>query len=123
MRFNPSPYSEGYSAHQGHGYPSYGAYDEYGASIPGFDKQGLLRDLTNAEKGISQALPVLKKARTFIKKVKPKKGFGKTWRPRWKIWETINKNVMPKLEDAIKQMTKAKSDLQKTKQQIESAPI
>ena len=121
MRFNPSQYSDGYGLHEM--YVETGAYDGYGASIPGFDKQGLLRDLTKAEKGISQALPPMKKARMYIKKVKPKKGFGKTWRPRWKIWNAINKYVMPKLNSAIKQMTAAKADLKRTKEQIQSLPV
>lgn len=122
MRFNPSPYSEGYSAHQDYGYPSYGAYDEYGA-VPGIDKNKLLNDLNKADKGISQALPALKKARSFVRKVKPKKGFGKTWRPRWKIWNAINQYVMPKLNSAIKDMTDTKKQLGETKKQIESLPI
>ena len=121
MRFNPSQYSEGYGLHEM--YVETGAYDGYGVSIPGFNKDALLRDLTRAEKGINQALPPIKKARAFIKKVKPKKGFGKTWRPRWKIWDVINKYVMPKLNSAIKQMTEAKADLKRTKEQIRSLPI
>ena len=120
MRFNPSQYSEGYGLHEM--YVEDQDLSGYG-KIPGFNKDAILRDLTKAEKGIGQALPPMKKARTYIKKVKPKKGFGKTWRPRWKIWNAINKYVMPKLNSAIKQMTAAKADLKRTKEQIKSLPV
>lgn len=121
MRFNPSPYSEGYGLHEI--YVEGQDLSGYGVSVPTIDKGALLRDLNSAESTIKQVLPILKKAKTYIMKVKPKKGFGKTWRPRWKIWNAIQKNVLPKLNKAVKSLNSARKNIAKTKSKINSLPV
>jgi len=105
MMFVPSSYS--------HRYP--GAY----AGAYGFiDPSALMADLNSAERTITSTLPKLRAAISFIRKVKPNRTWGRSFRPRWLLWKKINENALPKMIQTYKDMQSAQEKIRSIRDQI-----
>ena len=120
MMFVPSSYSHRYPR-EPHPFASQypGAYTgDYGI----VDTSALMDDLNSADETIRDVIPVIKKCISYIRKVKPKRGWGKSFRPRWQVWSLINKYVMPKLVGALRDLESAKAQLSQVKTAVSQLP-
>ena len=109
MMFVPSSYS--------HRYPS--AYAGVHTGAYGFtEPSALMADLNSADRTITSTLPKLKMAISFIRKVKPNRTWGRSFRPRWLLWKKINENALPKMVQAYKDMQSAQKKIRAIKDAI-----
>jgi len=109
MMFVPSSYSHRYA----------GVYAGAYAGDYGFtDPSALMADLNSADRTITSTLPKLKMAISFIRKVKPNRTWGRSFRPRWLLWKKINDNALPKMIQAYKDMKSAQEKIRDIKDAI-----
>jgi len=117
MMFVPSSYSQRYAAAP-HPFASRypGAYTGDYGFLP--DMSALKADLNSADSTIKATLPQLQKAISVIKRVKPKRGWGKSFRPRWLLWKKINDEALPKMVKAYRDMKSAQQKIQTIKSSL-----
>jgi len=117
MMFVPSSYSHRFAS-EPHPFASRypGAYTGDYGFLP--DMSALMADLNSADSTLKSTLPQLKAAIGVIKRVKPRRGWGKSFRPRWLLWKQINDNALPKMVKAYKDMQSAQQKIQTIKSSL-----